>query len=289
MPLSDLLKSLNPIDTIGNLFKTGYSIYQDQRDFNYQKSLQNELFKRDDSAMQRKMLDYKTAGLNPLMAVSGSSGAGVSSAGVLNSGNIDVDTNFASNQLQKKLERQTVQQEMEKRNLEMQQMKINLRAGKIANWQAMQDLNTKRLEQSILKKQIDQMDISGIYPLSGLGKTWSDVAGLFIPSINKQIESWVNNPTIKKIVDSQLVQGGTPDLIEPLKEKVIQAAQTAVDYLGQPVVKQKEKPARYVSEYESRVLRGSSDKRIQATHSPKKTKTTKGRFFTEKRVLPNKF
>lgn len=288
MGLKDLLSGINPIDTISNLFKTGYSIYQDQRDFNYQKNLQKQLFTRDDNAIQRRMADYQKAGINPLMAL-GSSGASVSNAGVLNSGDISVDSNFFSNQQQKKLERDTIKQEMQQRKLSMEQMKIQLRAGKIANWNAMQDLNTKRLEQSILKKQIEQMETSGIYPLSGLGKTWSDVAGLFIPALNAQFERWSRNPIIQKLVESPLAQSGTPDLIEPLKGKIIEKAQQVADKLGQPVVQTKEKPSSYITEYEARVLRGANDKSVYATHYQKKSKTTRGRFYTEKKVLPNKF
>lgn len=252
---------MNPLDLIGNLFKTGYNIYQDQRDYNYQKNLQKELFERDDNAIQRRMLDAQKAGINPLFAI-GSGVGGVTSAGTISSKPLSLDSNFFANQQLKSQEKQAMEQEKKKREIEMKQMEINLRAGKIANWQAMQDLNTKRLEQDILKKQIEQMETSGLYPLSGLGKTWSDVAGLFIPALNAQFERWAKNPTIQKLVDSPLVQGGTPDQIEPIKEKLISIGQKAADYLGQklPVV-QRKVPVRFISEYEARVLRGSSDKK----------------------------
>lgn len=68
-------------DTL-DLGKFGYSIYQDQRDnsfknkvFDYQKSIQQKIFDREDTALQRRMADAEKAGLNPFSVANGS-GAG---------------------------------------------------------------------------------------------------------------------------------------------------------------------------------------------------------------------
>lgn len=71
-------------DTL-DLFNTGYDVYQDQRDtkfrnkvFDYQKDLQQNIFNREDTALQRRMADAEKAGLNPFSVANGS-GAGAGS------------------------------------------------------------------------------------------------------------------------------------------------------------------------------------------------------------------
>lgn len=81
-----LLSSLSSgFDTITNIAALGYNIYQDQRDYrnavaqqDYQKALQQEIFAREDTSLQRRMDDARAAGLNPF-SVAGGSGAGAGS------------------------------------------------------------------------------------------------------------------------------------------------------------------------------------------------------------------
>lgn len=62
---------------------TGYGIYTDQRNYNmsksqyqYQKRLQQQIFDREDNAVQRRAADMKAAGFSPYLAAGNAAGAG---------------------------------------------------------------------------------------------------------------------------------------------------------------------------------------------------------------------
>lgn len=62
---------------LANMGEAAYNIYQDIRDFNYKRNLQETMFEREDNSLQRRMADARAAGLNPFdAAATGGAAAG---------------------------------------------------------------------------------------------------------------------------------------------------------------------------------------------------------------------
>lgn len=66
------------VQGIGNIGLGIYNAYQQNRNYNYQKKIQKEIFKREDNAIQRQVADAEAAGYNRF-SVLGNSGAGAGS------------------------------------------------------------------------------------------------------------------------------------------------------------------------------------------------------------------
>ena len=76
---------------------TGYNIHTNKRDYDYQKALQQKIFQREDTAIQRRMADLEAAGLNPNLAA----GQGASAGAVVSRSNTnDVNMGAALDMIQ---------------------------------------------------------------------------------------------------------------------------------------------------------------------------------------------
>lgn len=172
--IGDLISAGTTLAGAYSQIKTNDLNYQLQKEnLEYQKTLQQTIFGREDNAVQRRVADLKAAGLSPTLAAGSSASAGqaISTRAPEKRSNLEALSAIAS-----------------VRTLIAQQQEAQTQA----------DIARQKLEQE--KKNTQYMKDKGLSPVE-INQSWQQrLLNLLAP----KIEQWANRSTIPEVVDEAM-------------------------------------------------------------------------------------
>lgn len=228
-----------------------YNRQKAERDFEYNKKLQETIFQREDNAVQRRVADNRLAGLSPIAGLQGASAGQALEANTpqlnqtfdtpqMSANQLNIDfgslsqlgnqiTAYEHNKDALKLQQQKLDLEKSSNEANLKQMEANLKATQLENQfkQATMEsriesskLAPKKMEKEIAKAGVDIISQELGNELKELDKIqskremkeWLDNAGLREEMGNKSLEQIKVDIATKKLLNSTTMRKIGPEL-----------------------------------------------------------------------------
>lgn len=189
-----------------------------ERDFEYNKQLQQEIFQREDNAVQRRVADNRNAGLSPIAGLAGANAGTALEANTpqlsqtfdtpqmsANQLNVDFSSlnqlgsqiqNYELNKSQLAIQQQKLDLEKSSNEANLKQMEQNIQATKLENQykQAVMDnrITASRLSNQKMEKEITKVSYDAVNSmLSADGKKIMNARS------EKELAEWVENAGLR--------------------------------------------------------------------------------------------